>query len=135
MNSHSFCSNSIAVRTQHYNLSISSNNLTKSKGKFSKKIGRNHLDFLRISYTFMEHPVERRRVVNAYLDRVFSFVFTLRKVGSPSPPLPSSPSCYWKSFRVFAGKIDSPPLGDFPYCVCGQRTVRIKPENLCSLAL
>lgn len=57
--------------------------------------------FLRIYGT----PRGTRRVVNACLGRVFSFVFTLRKVGSPSLP----PSCYWKSFRVFAGKIDSPP--------------------------
>lgn len=52
----------------------------------------------------MEHPVHD--------DRVFSFVFTWRKVGSLLP-LP----CYWKSFRVFAGKIDSPHPAWEIFCI------------------
>lgn len=74
---------------QHY-LSFSSNNLTKSRGKFCfrKKLveitSTSYTHFLRIYGT----PRGTRRVVNACLGRVFSFVFTLRKVGSPSLPPP-----------------------------------------------
>lgn len=114
------CSNSIASRAQHY--SVPSITRNKSRRKFYHIEGGNYCSKSspRIFCTFMEHPVH-----DACLDRVFSFVFTSRKVGSPSSP------CYWKSFRVFAGKIDSPHPAWKIFCIvfAVKEPGRIKPEN------
>lgn len=118
------CSNSIASRAQHY--SVPSITRNKSRRKFYHIEGGNYCSKSspRIFCTFMEHPVH-----DACLDRVFSFVFTSRKVGSP-PPL----SLLLEKFPRFRrqNRFSPPRLGDFLYCVCGQRTGPDQTGKFCA---
>lgn len=118
------CLNSIASRAQHY--SVPSITRNKSRRKFYHIEGGNYCSKSspRIFCTFMEHPVH-----DACLDRVFSFVFTSRKVGSP-PPL----SLLLEKFPRFRRQNRFSPsrLEDFLYCVCGQRTGPDQTGKFCA---
>lgn len=124
---------------QHY-LSFSSNNLTKSRGKFCfrKKL----VEITSTSYAFPTHlwntpwnTTCRQRLPRPGVLVCFYFAESRKSLPPPLVLLEKFPR-FRRQNRSPPPSPSSPPLGDFPYCVCGQRTAgRIKPENLCSLAL
>lgn len=115
MNSHSFCSNSIAVRTQHYNLSISSNNLQQSRKEnfvFEKnwsKSPRLPTHFLHIYGTPRGTTSCRQRLPRPGV--LVCFYFAESRKSLPSPPF--FPLVLLEKFPRFRRQNRFPTLGRF----------------------